>query len=534
MDVVIFDGYVDEPAALGVRPFLHPVVRGMWGAALDAGARVHYLTIDDVRSGRRVPSSEILALHAGSAVPGRYLRSMPASAKEIRSLMETTVGPVLLGGPAAYDPSLGERAIRARRDPAAALHDLLVKGRTADRWRTLNEWNRWLLLGSELARLHPDFPEPLIVEIETYRGCLRHESGGCSFCMEPLKGKPLFREVADILSEVKSLLDLGVRNLRLGAQTCFVSYLASSSRGKVVPNPSAVERLLSGVAKLGPRVLHLDNANPAVIADNPEESRRLLGSVVDHCTSGNALALGMESADPRVIEANHLNASPEQVMDAIRIINEVGAERGETGLPRLLPGLNFISGLDGEREETFQMNLDFLREVIGRGYLLRRINIRQVMCIRRDFGPGVGHAHFRRFKEAVREEIDRFLLERIVPFGTVLKDVYIELREGNHSFGRQIGTYPLLVGFEYPMETERFVNAAIVGWGYRSVTAIQHPLMVNRCPMSALSSLPGIGRKRAMRIVRARPMGGMEDLAEAIGERGIAEKLEGLVSFDLS
>jgi radical SAM superfamily enzyme with C-terminal helix-hairpin-helix motif len=530
MDVVVIDGYVDEPASLGVRPFLHPMVRAMYGAAMDAGAGAIYLTMDHIRNGMEIPRADVYAFHGGTAVPGRYLRSMPASDRELNSIVDRVEGQVMVGGPAALSDDRDD-VILARMDAAAALHDLLLRGDFTDRWRTLDEWNRWLLLGSSMVRQHPDFPEPLIVEVETYRGCLRYHSGGCSFCVEPLKGKPVFRNVDDIVDEASNLRKLGVANFRLGGQTCFMSYMASCSRGEVVPNPEAVDSLLSGLASLKPRVLHLDNANPAVIAARPEESMHVLRSVVKHCTSGNVMALGMESADPSVIEANNLNATPDQVMSAIDIINDIGGERGENGLPRLLPGLNFIIGLDGESPETLELNMDFLKDVLKRGHLLRRINIRQVIGIRRDFKPGVKRSQFIRFKKRVREEVDRPSLERLVPIGTVLKDVYIERREGNRSFGRQVGSYPILVGFEYPLRIEGFVDAAVVGWGYRSITAVEHPLSLNSCPMSALTSLPGIGKKRAARLMRARPLRGKGDLILALEDERLAEELEDMLSF---
>lgn len=531
MEVVLFDGYVDEPASLGVRPFLHPMVRAMYGAALDAKASVGYLTVDDIRGGARIPEADVYAVHAGSAVPGRYLRSMPASYREVDAFLNRVKGTVILGGPITMNTPQKEEVFLAEKDPAAFLYDFLMERGTRNRWRSLEEWNRWLLLGADVAVQHPDFPATLMAEVETYRGCLRYQDGGCSFCVEPLKGKPVFRGVEDIVDEVSKLRKLGVRNFRLGAQTCFLSYMAKVARGEIVPNPEAVESLLSRISSLEPKVLHLDNANPAVIANRPEESRKVLESIVKHCTGGNVLALGMESADPAVIEANNLNSSPEQVMEAVAMINEVGLERSKTGLPRLLPGLNFIVGLDGESAKTLELNLGFLIELVERGYLLRRVNIRQVMCIRKDFEPGVKRSLFIRFKDEVRKGVDRPILEKLVPRGTVLKEVYIELREGKHSFGRQVGTYPLLIGFEYPLEEGGFVDAAVVDWGYRSATAVEFPLPVNSCPMSALTSLPGIGKKRAMRLVRARPIRDREDLGKAIEDDGTTADIEGLLSF---
>ncbi|HVO77660.1 MAG TPA: radical SAM protein [Methanomassiliicoccales archaeon] len=533
--VLVVDGYIDEPASLGVPPYISPLVRATYGAAKDAGAEVSTLTIDSIRKGVAIPKADITVVLGGCAVPGRYLRGMPASTREVLAVAHGSAGMRVLGGPAVIsaDESVeDEFDVIAKRDPAAAIFDLIETGHTSNRWRTLEEWNRWLLKGAESVRSHPDFPQPLIAEVETYRGCVRYRGGGCSFCIEPLKGKPLHREPADVIAEAKALRELGVVNFRLGAQTCLVSYKSFDEGSETpTPNPNAIEELLSGIAALDVDVLHLDNANPAVIATHPKESKRIMECVVRYCTSGNVLALGMESADPAVIEANNLNASPEQVMSSVRMMNEVGRGRGPNGMPKLLPGVNFIVGLDGETKGTLELNLAFLRRVRKEGLWLRRINIRQVMPLRREFVGGASHSDFIRFKETVREEIDRSMLREMLPQGTILTRVYTELREGNRTFGRQIGSYPLLVGFEYLLPLGQFVDAAVVDWGKRSVTAVEHPLKINSCSLAALSSLPGIGKKRAARILRKRPFRNLEELGASLDEPSLAIGLKDLVTF---
>lgn len=534
-NALVIDGYIDEPACLGVPPYLSPQVRAAFGAARAAGAEVTYLTVDHVRQGVPLPKADVSLVMAGSAVPGKYLRAMPASAKEIERIAASLPGIRVLGGPAALDHSWARAfEVLSGRDPAAAMHDILSAREPTDRWRTMDEWNSWLLEGAECVLAHPDFPQPLVAEVETYRGCVRYRSGGCSFCVEPLKGKPAFRDEEDIIEECRLLHSLGVRNFRLGAQTCIVSYKADLSAGDPPrPHPAAVERLFGGIAALGVDVLHVDNANPAVIAAYPEESGEVLRSLVRHCTGGNVLALGMESADPEVVRANNLNSTAEQVMDAVSAINAIGGEVGPTGLPHLLPGLNLIIGLEGETIGTLDLNRRFLQEVLDRGHLLRRINVRQVIPVRREFAPTIGHADFVRFKEWVRENIDRPMLERLVPRGRVLTRVYTELLDGNTTFGRQLGSYPLLVGIPYRLEVGRFVDVAVVDWGYRSITAIEHPLNVNTCSLRALESLPGVGRKRAIRLFRKRPLRGLEDLVRALEDEKVAQGLAGLVAFDL-
>lgn len=532
--VLIVDGFIDEPASLGVPPYISPHVRAAAGAARDAGAEVVYLTIDSWRRSGVLPDADMSIIMAGAGVPGRYLRSLPASFKEVSSIAAGLRGFRMMGGPSVFDPrfeSLPSIDALAKKDAAAAAYDLIREGRAKDRWRTVEQWNRWMLLGADVVLSHPDFPQPLIAEMETYRGCMRHATGGCSFCIEPLKGPPVFREPDDIVREAKALNELGVRNFRLGAQTCIVSYKSRIVSGVVRPNVDAIERLLSGMAKLDMDVLHLDNADPSVIANRPEESSRILGSMVEHCTSGNVLALGMESADPRVIEQNNLNSTPDQVLTAIRMMNDIGRERGENGLPKLLPGLNFIIGLDGESEKTLDLNLSFLRRVTEDRLLLRRINIRQVMPIRRDFKEGVSHSKFLRFKDQVRTGIDNQMLRLLVPQGTLLRRIYTELREGNRTFGRQIGTYPILVGFEYPIDIGRFIDARVVGWGQRSVTAVEYPLSVNACPLAALESLPFVGRKRAARIARNRPIRSVGDLSAALEDEQTASAIAPYLDF---
>lgn len=278
--------------------------------------------------------------------------------------------------------------------------------------------------------------------------------------------------------------------------------------------------------------ISVDNANPAVIAHYPEEAEEVVGILAECCTSGNVLALGLESADPAVGRANNLNSTADDVLEAVRLINRVGGERGETGLPRILPGLNIICGLDGETAKTYEDNLALLRMIRDEGLLLRRINIRQVIGSRRPFDVRVGEKRFRKFKESVREEIDRPMLERMVPAGTVLRRVYTEIHNGNITFGRQPGSYPLLVGIPYRTELGRSLDVYVTGWGFRSVTGVTYPFEINRMPMSSLESLPGIGKRRAAALAAARPFGSIEDLNRVIEDPKVVEGLRDIVTFN--
>ncbi len=529
--VLLIDGYIDDPAALGVPPYISPIIRAIAGAAIDAGASVEYLSIDMIRKGKPIDgTADISVVMSGNTVPGKYIRSMPMSVKELGKILPQLGRNRFIGGSAADTDVAQSFDFVIKKDLAASLYDGIIGKEVEERFRTLDEWNRWMVLGADIVKQHQDYPFPLVAEIETYRGCHRYRSGGCSYCIEPLKGKPLMRSPEDVLAEARRLRDNGVRNIRLGGQTCIVSFGSTDTHDPPRPNPEAVKTLFRGIRDMGFDTVHVDNANPAVIATYPEESREILETIAECCTAGNVLALGMESADPAVITENNLNSTPELTMAAIRMINEVGAERGENGMPKLLPGLNLIYGLDGETSGTYEMNKDFLHRVLDEGLLVRRINIRQVLPVRREFTVRVNPNRFKKNKEEIREEIDHEMLKRMVPKGTVLKDVFTEIRDGNTTFGRQIGSYPLLIGIPYPLELGKCYDIVVTDWGMRSITGIEDKFDINRATMTQISGLPGIGKKRAAKIVIAKPLT-PEKLREAIDDDRVFESLSPHIAY---
>lgn len=526
MKVTILDGYIDEPSRLGVPPFMSPYPRYVAGAITAAGHEPEYMTIDSWRQGTR-PSGELLFIISGALVPGKYLRTMPMSARELAAILEFTETEthVWYSTRPSELPSARNSFHVWGCDPDAYVHDLLTSGTAEKRRRTPEEWSSWPVFGTGIIASHGDFPQPLIAELDMSYGCPHYLTGGCSFCTEPLFGQPVFRDEESIIAEFKALLKAGCTNFRLGGQSCIFSYKAEGvgETDRPKPNVKALANLFEGISKLpGIKVLHTDNADPGIIATHTEESAKILDMLVATCTSGNLLSMGIESADPIVAERNNLNSNPGEVMSAIKAINKAGRDVGPTGLPMLLPGLNFLAGLEGETSASFELNRQFLKDVLAAGLLLRRINIRQVAPVRREFPKQGNKKAFIRFKEFVRNEIDPIMLDGVAPTGTVLTGVYTEVKIGKLVFGRQIGTYPILVGIPQDLGIGRFLDIKITAHGSRSLTGVEYPLDVNHCQLSALEALPGIGRKRAIRLFRARPIESLADLDSALEEKEIS------------
>jgi radical SAM superfamily enzyme with C-terminal helix-hairpin-helix motif len=125
-----------------------------------------------------------------------------------------------------------------------------------------------------------------------------------------------------------------------------------------------------------------------------------------------------------------------------------------------------------------------------------------------DTGAEIAREHnelFTRYKRRVREEIDNPMLRRVAPAGTVLEDVHLEYHEDGRTFGRQLGTYPLLVAIPGERPLGDRLDVAVTDHGYRSVSGVPYPLDVNTASMAELEAIPGLGSQRAGNVVVERP-----------------------------
>ena len=542
LSVTLVDGYVDEPAHFGVPPYISTYPRYVAGALVDAGvpeSAITYHTIDALRDERGrwedVATADLVVYVGGMTVPGKYVGGTPAEPDEVRRIAWTADGTTLMGGPVRFgvgDENEGATETErddldydfvAKGDVEAAAYDLVHGGLEGfnNRMRDNDEITRWAQKGAFVVEQHPNHPEYLIAEMETSRGCPYR----CSFCTEPLYGAdPSFRTPDSVVAEVDALADNGLRHFRLGRQADILAYGGDGE----APNPDALRELYVGIREAAPDLgtLHLDNMNPITIVRWPEKSREGIRIIAEHNTPGDTAAFGLESADPVVQEQNNLNVTADECFRAVKIVNEAagwrpGGDRenaptfganASRRLPKLLPGINLLHGLQGERRETFEHNKRFLQRLYDEGLMVRRINIRQVMSFEgtemSDTGAEIANDHkklFKQYKTEVREEIDNPMLQRVAPPGTVLENVHTEYHQDGKTFGRQLGTYPLLVAVPGERPLGEVIDVAITDHGYRSVTGVPHPLDLNSASMDELSAIPGVGQSGAGDIVVDRP-----------------------------
>ncbi|MEK9739326.1 MAG: radical SAM protein, partial [Euryarchaeota archaeon] len=176
--------------------------------------------------------------------------------------------------------------------------------------RTAEQWDDWAKKGASgnCVINHPDlFTEdgrsgPLTYEVELYQGCVRFKRG-CKFCIEPKKGVPIWRDEDDVIAEITTALDNGVRHVRIGGATDIYTYKADGvvELEYPIPNPEPISKVLNGLREDERlEILHVDNANPSIVAENLEPATEITKSLISTLSDGAVLSFGLESADPKV------------------------------------------------------------------------------------------------------------------------------------------------------------------------------------------------------------------------------------------
>lgn len=465
---VILDCYTVEPSGLGVPPYLSAYVRDAYSALSRAlpGVDVRYLTIDDVRwvLNGGVPSvapplsdaltysatanrdhaigllrdAVIVVVIAGDAVPSVHLHARNGALAEITRVLTCVRGRrVLLGPLVAYAKARPAAMFDALHSHTVTSAELSVGSAVAAPYERLRaDRDSYAELVAQL-RWRP------IAEIELYRGCTRRRF--CSFCNEPVKAPSVdFRDVGDVLDEIARLSEAGVRDFRLGQQTCFFSYHHR--------DPERIERLLAGVWQVCPElaVLHIDNADPLAVAS--PAGKRIAALVARYCTEGNCAPMGVETFDPAVVARNALTCSPEVLLRAVENVNDVGAARGPGGLPTLLPGLNLVYGLPGETHRTHMANLTWLSKIYERGMLCHRTNVRQArafpgtpLAAIQQREPPPSAEHFPTWKADIDQTWDAPMKMRVYPRDLRVAGLHSFFVTGLGTWFRRLGSYSIQI-----------------------------------------------------------------------------------------
>ncbi len=530
--VVIVDGFSDIPFEAGIPPFMSSEVRYVAGACWDRDqkVRVIYVTIEDLRAGRKaslLDGADLVFAYAGlrdgvPAVRPSQESESPGIA-DVQDLVDYIAYldcPRILGGPyvLAKGGKVEERLgfdVVVTGDLSKYAHDLLAEeGRTDSVHpgveRTNNDLETFSILGAGLCIQNPGYPSYLSCSVELYRGCPGSSSGGCSFCHQTRYTTVDYRPVEQVLAEIAKLSELGCENVMFESP-CFFSYFSSPSEdGRLGLDHHAIEKLLEGARSVAPDLkgMHIGSINPAAIVGDPEESKKILKAVTRYCSDGNFPNLHVVTFDNEVQLQNNTKAGAEETRRAVEMIAEAGKERGPSGLPLLLPTIELVYGLPGEREETLTLNLQNLRDMTHAGSI-RGVTARVLVPL-----PGTTAAKREDLKEPeslrphlqeLAAKVNRVATGMMVVPGQLLREVFPYRPVNGSALARKVGLNALDVLIHGLSQMNVAQDVRVTAASGERVEAVLQPLAPKTVSREILRLLPEMTEERIDQFMRSRP-----------------------------
>ncbi len=167
----------------------------------------------------------------------------------------------------------------------------------------------------------------------------------CTFCIVPsLRGKEVDRSPADILAEVRSLVDDGVLEITLLGQNVN-AYGVSFADPAIPRDRGAFAELLKACGDIdGLERVRFTSPHPAEFTDDVIEAMAQTPNVCP------ALHMPLQSGSDRILRAMRRSYRAERYLGII--------ERVRAAMPHAAITTDLIVGFPGETEEDFQATLD--------------------------------------------------------------------------------------------------------------------------------------------------------------------------------
>ena len=166
----------------------------------------------------------------------------------------------------------------------------------------------------------------------------------CSYCIVPyVRGRERSREASDILAEIRSLVEDGVREITLLGQNV-------NSYGKDLDSPMDFADLLEEIDRIpGDYLIRF-------MTSHPKDAGRKLFDTMARCSHvAKQLHLPVQSGSSRVLRAMNRGYTREQYLEKAAYARSV--------MPELVLTSDIIIGFPGETEEEAMETISLIREV---------------------------------------------------------------------------------------------------------------------------------------------------------------------------
>lgn len=189
-------------------------------------------------------------------------------------------------------------------------------------------------------------PEPRAEGPTAYVSIMEGCNKYCSFCVVPYtRGKEISRPFDDVLAEVASLCEQGVREITLLGQN------VNDYRGIMHNGHTAdLALLIHYIAALDDiKRIRFTTSHPSAFTPN------LINAYAEEQKLANHLHLPVQSGSDRILAAMKRNYTVLEFKSKIRKLREVR--------PDISLSSDFIIGFPGERDDDFQKTLDLVHEI---------------------------------------------------------------------------------------------------------------------------------------------------------------------------
>ncbi|PIJ32564.1 tRNA (N6-isopentenyl adenosine(37)-C2)-methylthiotransferase MiaB [Mycobacterium heckeshornense] len=175
-------------------------------------------------------------------------------------------------------------------------------------------------------------------------------NNNCTFCIVPsLRGREVDRSPADILAEVRSLVDAGVLEVTLLGQNVN-AYGVSFADPRLPRNRGAFAELLRACGRIeGLERVRFTSPHPAEFTDDVIEAMAQTPNVCP------ALHMPLQSGSDRILRAMRRSYRVERYLGII--------DRVRAAIPHAAITTDVIVGFPGETEEDFAATLELMRRV---------------------------------------------------------------------------------------------------------------------------------------------------------------------------
>ena len=223
----------------------------------------------------------------------------------------------------------------------------------ADAWASLPERiYQALCQGKRSIKTEGEEPDTIVEGLPTQRtgwpkawvtvmyGC----NNFCSYCIVPyVRGRERSREASDILAEIRSLVEDGVREITLLGQNV-------NSYGKDLDSPMDFADLLEEIDAIpGDYLIRF-------MTSHPKDAGRKLFDTMARCSHvAKQLHLPVQSGSSRVLRAMNRGYTREQYLEKAAYARSV--------MPELVLTSDIIIGFPGETEEEAMETISLIREV---------------------------------------------------------------------------------------------------------------------------------------------------------------------------